>query len=62
MLSEVWEEALMIFFRMGIITAHAFEFIGGFHTVAIVAFFWSLEELLASYRDKKRINQIRQKT
>ena len=33
--------------RVGIISAHAFDFLGNYHTVVAVAVLWSVEELIA---------------
>jgi hypothetical protein len=33
--------------RAGIVTAHCFELIGGFHTLTIVAVLWSVEEIVS---------------
>ena len=43
--------------RLGIVTAHGFEFLGGFHTITVVMVLWSVEELLDAHHSARNLHQ-----
>lgn len=55
------EVVVGILARFGIITAHAFEFIGGYHTITIVALLWSAEEVVSIVVSSRHLRQKHQK-
>ena len=51
------ETVISIVARVGIITAHTVDMIGGVHTVAAVAVLWSIEEVVAIGVSARRLKK-----
>ena len=51
------ETITAIVLRAGIVTAHCFELIGGYHTVTLVMILWSVEELISIKSSSRKFRQ-----